>query len=99
MCKAELSIYEGTPADDWLCGIAFVIEDLTPFLAVWRDPENVIAMRHLAYFIYNDSGRMLKKGILDYFWQKVPDQNRQVGSWLLNPLTRQALEQAFFAHS
>lgn len=80
----------------WLVGLAQVYQELTPFLESWINPASIPALRHLAGFIYDEMGYILKNRKLDESWKALAEQQKQVITWLLKPATKKALEEAFY---
>ncbi len=62
-------------------------EDLTPYLEAWRADERLASLRHLAVFVRDGA------------WSIELAYGGAVQRWLFEPRTRQALEDAFFAHA
>jgi hypothetical protein len=96
-----LSCYPGEcEADEALCSIARVGEDLTSYLDTWRKAVNPEALRHLAATIAWNNGDLIEnKGLPNGWWEESPTQMSQLRDWLLSPLTGKALEAAFFKYA
>jgi hypothetical protein len=84
-------------ADTCLCGIAQAVDDLSPFLDVWRRETSLPAMQHLADFIDSNVPMVPKRRRLrNAFWGERGQQMQQVLDWLVQPATSLQLEEAFF---
>lgn len=89
--------------DDILCGIAHPIDDLTPYLEMWRKSGRA-GHYLLADFIRMQYGDLVnKRKLFNTFWQddSAPENDRtaqmnQVIDWILDPATKATLEEAFF---
>ncbi len=102
--RVVLASYPSIPpywdTDTGLCSIAQAIDDLGADLDYWRQDRSTAACHHLADFVNSNSPHVLKRRRLDNpFWHDRRLQEEQVVDWLLEPLTVQALEQAFFDHA
>ena len=87
-------------ADACLCGIGSVVEDLSPFLAAWRQDNSATSARHLADLVDFNSNELFKRGRLsNAFWKEREAQLNQVIDWLCDPATIAWMENAFFQHA
>lgn len=81
--------------NDLLCGIAHALEDMTPFLIEWRNSD-LVGLHKLAKFVIDQAGTIVKKMHLsDGFWSSRRVQMRQIIDWLLEPATKDVLENTF----
>ena len=83
-----------TTMERYLCVFYMVLEDLTPFLGLWRSTDSVAALRHLAkvaqdYARFSDTFR-------GGWW--TPRASQQVETWLRDPATEARLVEAFFRY-
>src|SRR5260370_29974077 len=76
-----------------LCTIAQAIDDLGPFLSVWRESKEMSARYHLAQLIDCDGWDTLPDELADGFWAERQAQMRQVIDWVLEPATLEILRQ------
>jgi len=89
----------GHSADDWLTFIGGIVDDLSPFLALWQDSTAAAARRQLASFVCDNGDTLLRKNKLgNVWWKDRPDQMRQAAKWLADPQIQDILERAFFDH-
>lgn len=84
--------------DDLFRGIALVVRNIEPFLKTWRDNNSVGAFRHLSHFIISNSDSIWQAWELRGYWKPCLEKMQQIIKWLLDPVTKQSLEQAFFDH-
>jgi hypothetical protein len=88
------------PADSCLCGIGRCLEDLTFFLEAWAESVAPSASLHLAAFVEDNQirGGRLKYSprLVNAYWEKRADQERQVWDWLMQPARLDQFERAFF---
>jgi hypothetical protein len=84
--------------DDLFRGIALVVRNIEPFLKAWRDNNSVDAFRHLSHFIISHSDSIWRDWELQGYWEPCLEKMQQIIAWLLDPGTKQSLEQAFFDH-
>lgn len=83
--------------DGCLCAIGQAMDDLSPFLDVWRSDGSLPAQQNLARFIESNWRELLKMGRLsNAFWHEHLSPMRTVIDWLLDPRTKESLERAFF---
>ena len=82
-------------ADECLCAVGRVVDDLRPFLEAWRHHPAATGRRHLVWFIDDNAGALLETGRLaNPFWEGREGPMRQVRDWLLDPRTAALLEPA-----
>lgn len=85
-------------ASDYLEALSQALEDLSPFLQVWRQSDEATALQALANFV-NENGDELGSGHTLKWLLGSPPTKRQVITWLLEPETRQWLEDGFFRYA
>lgn len=87
---------DGWTAEECLCTIAQVVDDLGPFLDHWRRSESRAALCHLALLIYENAALLPEDpmSLNNGFWDERQPQMDQVTEWLLDPSTGVMLEQA-----
>jgi hypothetical protein len=76
--------------DEFLCGLAQVMTDLTPLLVVWDQQETLSSLRQLCLFIQHAT--------YCSEWGQHPRQKQQVIDWLFRPQTMERLNQAASAY-
>ena len=82
--------------DEYLCGIAQAVDDLSPFLSVWEQGDHPTAVRNFIAFVdSNRDATQVQHGILNNpFWKGHEEQRQQVFSWLVDPLTHRRLRES-----
>jgi hypothetical protein len=87
-------------ADHHLCAIGQAVDNLEPFLYLWRNNRSMSAIRHLALFVVRDAPSLRRKNKLsDSFWGARRPQMKQVIDWLLDSATAEMLERAYFEYA
>lgn len=87
-------------AGECLCSMGQALDNLEPFLDVWRRSDSTAALRHLADYVCENGRLLYKKGKLsNAFWEGREEQMQQVVRWLADPLTVQMLERGFFQYA
>jgi hypothetical protein len=81
-------------AKEDLCSIAQAIDDLGPFLKVWRESREMSGRYHLAQLFDCEDWDTLPYKLADPFWEERQAQMRQVIDWALEPVTLELLRQA-----
>jgi hypothetical protein len=83
-------------AEECLCSIAQAMDDLTPFLELWRGSSSETALQHLAELLDDNAWALLEetRELNDGWWNERSTQMHQVIGWLLDPSNREMLEQA-----
>jgi hypothetical protein len=86
-----------SPAEDVLCTLAQAVDDLTPYLDLWRASlDSDAAAEHLRDFAYAASTEARTRGRLpNAFWRGRPDQQAAVAGWLLSAELGTAITAAF----
>jgi hypothetical protein len=77
--------------DDFLCGLAQVLPDLSPFLDIWDRNQTLPALRQLCLFA--------RHATYTGSWDNVPNQKQQIIDWLLNPRVTERLNNAASTYS
>ena len=79
----------------WLCSIAQCVTDLSAYLRYWLDNLDKSATWHLADLVYGNNYSVAAKSKLgNAFWDTRDEQMKQVISWLQNPATAKAFQEA-----
>jgi hypothetical protein len=80
-------------ADDCLCAIGQVVDDLTPYLDVWTDSRHLRVIHHLAVCVLDNFDDLALEGRLgNAFWEGREVQMGQIKRWLLGGVPRAALQ-------
>ena len=86
-------------ADEVLCSLAQVNEDIESYLAHWDSRSDIESSLHLAAFVdWNFNSIYAEDRIDGAFWEKEITM-RQAVEWLRRPATRERLESHFLDHS
>lgn len=84
-------------ADSCLCAIAQAVDELEPYLNVWRRNSASAPLRHVAQFVEFNGDFVRRKGRLcNAWWQDRKPQMNEVLRWMLGPDTKTQLEHAFY---
>ena len=88
------AVLQSDPADcdleDWLGGISQAEDDLSPYLAAWRDTNSTTAAHHLARLVTEHAFVQVDARPVN-FWAKRKDQFAQVQKWLLSDAAKDKL--------
>lgn len=86
-----------SPVEEVLCGLAQAVDDLTPYLDLWRASlDSAGAAEHLRDFAYAASTEARTRGRLpNGFWRDRPAQQAAVVDWLLSAQLGTAIAAAF----
>jgi hypothetical protein len=76
--------------DEFLCGLAQIESDLSPFLDLWDENETLPSSRQLCLFIHHAT--------YSGSWDYARNQKEQVIDWLLNPRIAERLKRASGAY-
>jgi len=85
----------GCSSSGYLEALSQILEDLSPFLQVWRSRSDAPAQRALADFLQENSNTLGARSRLNWLAGS-PSTQQQVINWLLELQTRQWLEDGFF---
>lgn len=81
-------------AENTLCTIGNVIEDLSAFLNYWDNQTSFDATCSIVRLVNNNAQGLIRRNQLQGIWPKV--QMSQVCNWITRPSIKQKLEDAFF---
>lgn len=80
-------------AEDLLCGIAQAVDDISPYLAEWRNERQQSAYEKLAYLVTWHREELISDGRLGHaWWADRKAQLDRVIEWLLEPETVDMLQ-------
>jgi hypothetical protein len=85
-------------AEDAICVLGNVFDDLKPFLDRWITATEPTALKQLILFAGQESGNAWQGFISQAFWSDRPLQMKQVASWLCSPETLAKLEDRWLAN-
>ena len=86
-------------ADNVLCSVAQVVEQIAPYLSHWDLRSEVESSLHLAAFVdWNFNSLYKHDCIHGAFWEEKGTM-REAVEWLKRPATRERLESQFLKHS
>lgn len=95
-----LADYTERPALAMECvhALGYALADIMPFLAFWQNACTPPALRHLANFIVNQQYAAGKRNCSLLYWHGYAPIEKQIITWLLDPRTRQQLEDYYFRY-
>jgi hypothetical protein len=81
-------------AEECLNSFAWIIEDLTPYLHLWRQNRSLSSLQHLAFFIVDTTVtyQPYRRKLRNEAWGLRNNQMDQVLDWLFQPETVEMLE-------
>ncbi|MHB8629516.1 MAG: hypothetical protein ACYDBJ_23760 [Aggregatilineales bacterium] len=93
--QTTLDSYGNPPMEGYSCleCIGQCVDDLSPFLTVWRNDTSLSALRHIVDFV--DYGSYITINSDNALGNQEGSQDKQIAAWLLDPQTKDALEVAF----
>ncbi len=83
---------------DLLCGLGHAVDDVSPFLAVWRS-AGLIGQSLLAGFVIDEAEQIAKRRLGSAFWSDRRAQMAQVIEWIIEPSTKAAVENAYLSNA
>jgi hypothetical protein len=85
---------------DALCGIAQVMDNLAPYLALWEEAGSASSLAYMAHFVNSNSGTLVRgTGLDNSYWSGRQTQMQQVVQWLLGTRPVALLEEGYLAHA
>ena len=85
---------EGGLIDDWICGLSFMIDDISSKLDIFL-VESEISKVNLVSFYEMNSGPLIKKRLSNAFWEKDYPNYKRIVEWFYSPEVVSKLNQVY----